>query len=87
MKRILYILTLLLLPNVIWAQFADDPAEPGNKYKLTLAVSPSEAGRVYGAGTYSKGSKVEVYTYANDGYIFECWKKGDEVLSTSSSFY
>lgn len=87
MKRILYILTLLLLPNVMWAQFADDPAEPGNKYKLTLAVSPSEAGRVNGAGTYSKGTSVSVYTYANSGYTFLCWKNGDEVVSTSSSFY
>lgn len=87
MKRILYILTLLLLPNVMWAQFADDPAEPGNKYKLTLVVSPSEAGRVNGAGTYSKGTSVNVYTYANSGYTFLCWKNGDEVVSTSSSFY
>jgi len=86
MKRLLYLLTLLLLPCLVWAQFADDPAEPGNKYRLTLTVSPSDAGRAYGAGSYSKGTKVEVYTYANEGYTFSCWKKGDEVVSTSSSF-
>ena len=70
----------------MWAQFTDDPAEPGNKYKMTLQVSPAEAGRVYGAGAYSKGTKVEIYTYANEGYTFSCWKKGEEVVSTSSSF-
>ena len=86
MKRLLYLLTLLLLPCFAWAQFADDPAEPGNKYRLTLTVSPSDAGRAYGAGSYSKGTKVEVYTYANEGYTFSCWKKGDEVVSSSSSF-
>lgn len=87
MKRIIYILMLLLLPNFVMAQFADDPAEPGNKYKLSVVASPTDAGRVYGGGSYSKGTKVEVYTYANDGYTFTCWKKGDEVVSTSSSFY
>ena len=86
MKRLLYLLTLLLLPCLTWAQFADDPAEPGNKYRLTLTVFPSDAGRTYGAGSYNKGTKVEVYTYANEGYTFSCWKKGDEVVSTSSSF-
>lgn len=87
MKRLLFIFTLLLLPCVLWAQFADDPAEPGNKYRLALVVSPADAGRVYGAGSYSKGTKVDVYTYANEGYTFLCWKKGDEVVSTSPSFY
>lgn len=87
MKRILYLLLLFLSPCFVWAQFTDDPAEPGNKYKLTLQVSPAEAGRVYGAGAYSKGAKVEIYTYANEGYTFSCWKKGEEVVSTSSSFY
>lgn len=87
MKRLLFIFTLLLLPCVLWAQFADDPAEPGNKYRLALVVFPADAGRVYGAGSYSKGTKVDVYTYANEGYTFLCWKKGDEVVSTSPSFY
>ena len=87
MKRILYLLLLFLSPCFAWAQFTDDPAEPGNKYKLTLQVSPAEAGHVYGAGAYSKGAKVEIYTYANEGYTFSCWKKGEEVVSTSSSFY
>lgn len=86
MKRLLYIFIMFLLPNFLWAQFTDDPAEPGNKYKLTLSVSPTEAGRVYGGGSYSKGTKVDVYTYANEGYAFSCWKKGDEVVSTSSTF-
>lgn len=86
MKRLLYIFIMFLLPNFLWAQFTDDPAEPGNKYKLTLSVFPTEAGRVYGGGSYSKGTKVDVYTYANEGYAFSCWKKGDEVISTSSTF-
>ena len=86
MKRILYLLLLFLSPCFVWAQFTDDPTEPGNKYKLTLQVYPTEAGRVYGAGAYSKGTKVEIYTYANEGYTFSCWKKGEEVVSTSSSF-
>ena len=87
MKRFLYIVTLLLLPCYVWAQFADDPAEPGNQYRLALTVSPADAGRVYGAGSYSKGTHVEIYTYANEGYTFLYWKKGDEVVSTSSTFY
>jgi hypothetical protein len=87
MKRILYIIFSVLFSSAVSAQFnPGDPDEPGNKYSLSLTGNPSQAGNVYGGGSYGKGKIVYLSAYANDGYTFNCWKNEDEILSTSPYF-
>lgn len=88
MKKSIYVLILSLLSINLWGQGfnPNDPGEPGNKYKLTLNCNPQGTGSVYGAGQYSKGEVVYLSSYPKSGYTFSCWKKGDNVISTSSNF-
>ena len=57
------------------------------KQRITLSVSPEEAGTVSGAGLYVPNTKVLVTTTPNEGYTFLCWKRNDEVYAETSSFY
>lgn len=98
MKNVLYLPALLLLlllgsSGMAWAQ--DDfnpanPAEPGAssiKYRLSVRVEPAGAGSASGAGLYTAGTQPRVSTSATNGYVFECWKDGDNIISTDASFY
>lgn len=88
MKKYLYLLLIAVLNSgIVSAQFnPEDPAEPGNKYRLTVDASPTEGGSVYGGGNYKKNEVVYLSAYARNGYTFDCWKNGDEVISSLSSF-
>lgn len=54
---------------------------------VTVNVTPAEAGRGYGSGTYSPGNRPRIYTNANSGYTFLYWTLNGEQYTTSSSFY
>ena len=64
-----------------------EPEMPGSYYKLTLSTYPANGGNTYGGGNIKIGNSTYIYTYSYSYMAFECWKKGDEVISTSSGFY
>lgn len=76
-----------------------DPASPGNPgsttgetpqktYRLTLIANPKAGGEVYTYdGNLTANSQTYVYSYPAGGFKFVNWTIGDEVVSTSTSFY
>ena len=80
MTRIRYLTMLMLLlagSTSLWAQFGFDPSDPPEPglppMRLTLRVSPSDAGSVSGGGTYAEGTSVALRAYANIGFVFDRW--------------
>ena len=63
-----------------------EPEMPGSYYKLTLSTYPANGGNTYGGGNIKIGNSTYIYTYSYSYMAFECWKKGDEVIFTSSAF-
>ena len=90
MKRLLSIICLLLTTVLVSAQTDDfnpsNPPEPSATYKLKVKAQPEEAATTSGAGEYAEGDNVYVSAYANDHYIFKCWKKNGEVISETSTY-
>lgn len=94
MKRYLFILGLLLtLGSTLQIRAQGDdynpelPAEPNQRYKLSLVASPGEAAYVSGSGWYKEGTSAWVSTSAwSPNYTFVHWKKGNEIISTERSF-
>lgn len=95
MKRIRYLTLLMLLVGSISSRAQDgfnpdSPAEPGlPPMKLEIAVTPSEAGSVSGAGRYAEGTKVSLSAYTNTGFRFVKWvnAKGETVSASTSFVY
>lgn len=54
---------------------------------LGLTVNPPGAGKVYGAGTHTSGSKVLIQAKSNPGYSFSHWEDGfdNELFSSEDS--
>lgn len=46
-------------------------------YTVTLNVEPSDGGSVTGAGTYEKGTSVNISATPNKGYKFKQWSDGN----------
>jgi len=58
-------------------------------YNLTLAVEPEGAGQVSITAQqedYNIGDEIEVTATANDGYLFQNWRKDNSAISESASF-
>ncbi len=64
-----------------------NPPEPQVKYKVTVAVTPTEAGSVSGIGKYTEGTSVYVNTSAKTGFVFKHWLKDGVEYTTNRSFY
>ncbi|MBE6302565.1 MAG: T9SS type A sorting domain-containing protein [Bacteroidales bacterium] len=62
------------------------PADTTKYYNLALACNPSGAGSVSGKGKYAFGKSVNVSTSNNSGYVFKCWTKDGDTISTNRSF-
>jgi uncharacterized repeat protein (TIGR02543 family) len=78
MKRIVLAMTMLLL--TVAGAWADDynpqnPPDPYANYRVTVSVSPSEAGYASGGGLYQTGQSVWLSTSANSGYTFQYWTR------------
>ena len=90
--RYYFTLLLLLLCSLsAWSQDDFDPSDPPEPglppMRLELVVSPSEAGYVYGAGTYVEGTKVNLQATANSGFRFTNWTNvAGDVISTADRF-
>ena len=98
MNKIYSLLVFWLCHAVLYAQLGGvdgsfDPSNPPNpdvpetKYTLTTTASPSSVAYANAGGRYYAGTEVYVSSYSNSGYSFVRWTDGDEVVSTSQSFY
>jgi uncharacterized repeat protein (TIGR02543 family) len=61
----------------------ENPPDPSVPYKVTVAVSPSEAGYASGGGKYSEGAQVYISTSANYGYEFQHWTLNGEYYANT----
>ncbi len=55
-------------------------------YTITLLSRPVLAGTTTGQGTYNSGTSVTVSAIANNGYYFDGWTEGSEVVSTDANY-
>lgn len=66
----------------------ENPPDPLLKYKVTVAVSPAEAGYASGGGKYAEGAQVNISTSANYGYDFQYWTlNGEQYANTPQLNY
>lgn len=58
------------------------------KYPLTVIAEPAAGGKVNPEGTinYAVGTSVRLTTSANSDFTFIGWKRGNEIISTSTFF-
>ena len=79
MNRTLRLLFVCLL-QAVWAV--------ASAYNLKVEATPQGACSLNtSGGEYDEGSRVYLRTYGHTGYVFRGWYKGDEVISSSASFY
>lgn len=69
-----------------------NPTEPNspsltNYSEVKISSNYSSGGYFYGAGRYAVGESVRISVSLNRGFRLVEWKLGDEVVSTSTSFY
>lgn len=89
-----YILSLFILlwSMMIWGQGEgfdpSNPQEPGQKYFLTVTVSPEGAGSTSPSGKnqYALGQKIDLHANANTNYRFVGWRQGTASVSDQPSF-
>ncbi len=55
-------------------------------HAVSLAASPAEGGVLTGAGDYAEDATVTITAEANEGYRFESWTTGEEVVTTETTF-
>ena len=89
-KKIICIFAMLLL--IVAGAWADDynpqnPPDPNAYFKLTVSMSPSDAGYCSGGGRYKAGQQVWVTTSSRANYDFLYWTCDGERISDESSFY
>lgn len=65
-----------------------DPSPQNTLYKVSVSTEPADAGYSSGAGSYTPGTQVYIYTSPNYNYEFKYWRKvGSEgVYSEYESF-
>ncbi len=62
----------------------ENPPEPNALYRVTVSMTPDDAGYVSGTGKYQKGASVNIRTSAKNGFKFKHWLKNGEVYSTNT---
>ena len=55
-------------------------------YTVKTYVNPEKTGSASGAGTYNRGSKVELKAAPANGYIFTGWTKEGKVMTTDETY-
>lgn len=55
-------------------------------YDIYADPIPSEGGTITGAGSYMSGSICVLQAKANEGYVFDCWTKNGETVSTNPNY-
>lgn len=64
----------------------DNPPEPLVTRRLTVGVTPSNAGRAYGEGNYRVGEEVQLSTDSNAYYVFQYWTLNGVQYSSQRAF-
>jgi len=59
--------------------------QPGQKFNVTITISPEDAGKVAGAGEYNAGEKVTVMASPNQGYKFTGWEMDGDIIETDTT--
>lgn len=64
-----------------------DPSPKNTLFTVSVSTEPAEAGYASGAGSYTPGTEVYIYTSANYNYIFQYWRKegSEEIYSQYES--
>ncbi|WP_024864927.1 InlB B-repeat-containing protein [Butyrivibrio sp. FCS014] len=57
-----------------------------DKCNVNVSVYPQDTGKYEGAGTYNKGTKVELRAQAYDGYEFTGWTINSQVVSRDAKY-
>ena len=72
-----------------WADDYDpqNPPDPNAYFKLTVSVSPSEAGYISGGGRFKEGQQVWLSTSPRANYDFLYWICEGVQISNEQSFY
>ncbi|MGM0652204.1 MAG: InlB B-repeat-containing protein, partial [Bacillota bacterium] len=60
--------------------------EEAETYRISLAPSPLEGGRVYGRGEYTEGKTITVSALPNIDYDFVSWTEDGKVVSTETIY-
>lgn len=53
-------------------------------FNITLAKEPAAGGKVQGGGTFPYGTTITIIATPNPGYVFDCWKEGNKVVSKAA---
>ena len=87
-NKICIFVTMLLLSAGAWADEYNpvNPPDPMAKFRLTVSVSPAEAGYASGGGLYQSGTSVSVSTSARQNYEFLYWMCDGVQVSDIMSF-
>ncbi|MBR4733445.1 MAG: leucine-rich repeat domain-containing protein [Lachnospiraceae bacterium] len=54
--------------------------------QISVSASPAEGGKAYGSGSWIQGAKVSLVAEAEEGYEFQCWMEGIEVVSEDAVY-
>jgi hypothetical protein len=68
------------------AWFEIRPSCEDGSYQITVSSSSSDAGTVYGSGTFDCGTSCTLVAEPNEGYIFDHWTKDGQVVSCVSPY-
>ncbi len=64
-----------------------NPPEPEVKYRVSVKVSPEEAGYSSGSGYYTSGTSVYLRSSNNSGFVFKHWLKDGVPCDNPQKFY
>ena len=78
-KELLILITLIFISSLFLTGCTPE-------HEVSLKVEPTEAGSVYGAGTYERGKEVRVEAEPKKGFVFEKWAKHNEKVSQDKAY-
>lgn len=60
--------------------------ESTDEYTITLSANPAAGGTVSGGGIFEKDALITVTAQANEGYVFECWREGEQEVCSDAAY-
>lgn len=56
------------------------------KFDVNLSISPQDTGKIYGGGTYAKGTNIIIKAEAYDGFVFKNWTLNGNVVTDNAEY-